>query len=470
MCGIVTLMSSAKTRISIDHKKFLMQGLMIDTLRGDHSTGLAFVDKDGIAETYKKAVPGYDFVHLKTPSRVINNITDFNYIIGHNRYATKGAINSLNAHPFQHGAITGVHNGSLREYHSLAPQQNFATDSEHVIWALNQADDVGDVIKKLKGAFTLVWHDEQDNTIHMIRNEDRPFHLAYMEKEDTILGISEVEMLNLLIARNKIKIEKIVELPVGEEWVFSQDDLKNPAKIEREFWTPPKFDSSSQRRGAGSGSYTSPSQKVHPPADSRQKSDWERQVDAELRILGLKRDEEVEFIIQDYSIYPGTGNGGYMKYGELTGYMVDAPYMEVQVTGLGEETYNRLTGWSAKSRVIRAIRSGRKQRIVLTAKDIDNVSEEEDIPFDQIAKANKVEKEKEETDGNVKKSVTGGHNVLYLDSSGRCYTKKQAVELLKHGCGMCSRDLEPSEMTSLSWAGDSPICPECAEQMEKLDK
>src|SRR3546814_8848521 len=44
-----------------------------------------------------------------------NNVYQSLAFVGHNRFATKGKVNDLNAHPFHYGNIVGAHNGTLEK-------------------------------------------------------------------------------------------------------------------------------------------------------------------------------------------------------------------------------------------------------------------------------------------------------------------------------------------------------------------
>jgi len=249
MCGIVSYFSTAR---NYDRKieKFLRDAVLTDSVRGMHSTGL-FFGNDKFVDTYKKAVPGSDFIDLPHAARVFSKHNAMNFIVAHNRAATKGAVNAVNAHPFNHGDITGVHNGTLNTYLSLAPKMNFDTDSEHIFYALNDRENVNDVIKDLNGAFTLIWHNRSDNTVHLIRNDDRPYALGFVKGSDTILGASEAGMLRWLAGRHGIELEKVVEPKPYVEHVFDFSDLKSPKTFEREEYSPPY----SATSGYGHGGY-----------------------------------------------------------------------------------------------------------------------------------------------------------------------------------------------------------------------
>lgn len=79
------------------------------------------------------------------------------FIAGHTRFATRGAINRRNSHPFRYGRIIGSHNGICD-----APQK-FTVDSEYLFWALNKArGDYNKALGDVSGYWGLSWYNGED--------------------------------------------------------------------------------------------------------------------------------------------------------------------------------------------------------------------------------------------------------------------------------------------------------------------
>ena len=188
--------------------------LRVDQVRGLHSTGVCTVSGAGSQSVMKKAVHSTDFLDMKTADNMINALGN-KAIIGHNRYATKGAVNTQNAHPFTSGGITGVHNGTLTQQSLLDDWGKFEVDSENIMHCLNK-NGIDDTVKKLCGAFTLVWHNSKTDTFHMVRNSQRPMHYAYTKDGNSMLYASEEWMVLVAAHKNNLKIGQCTELPVGK--------------------------------------------------------------------------------------------------------------------------------------------------------------------------------------------------------------------------------------------------------------
>lgn len=235
MCGIVFVGGSNLLETNVSFFESLLHA---DVVRGRHSTGVYRGIESGGTDIFKEAVPGPAYLELKGWERLRgeNNTTYqkerlakegkvipaslSNFYVGHNRYATQGAINGRNAHPFKHGDITLVHNGTLRGQWRLPDHRDFEVDSENICHALNK-EGVDETIQKLQGAFTLVWHNRADQTLNFIRNTERPFYM--MEFSNGMwAGASEKEMIQWLNNRRKapLKVKQEFELPVGQQYVF----------------------------------------------------------------------------------------------------------------------------------------------------------------------------------------------------------------------------------------------------------
>lgn len=180
--------------------------------------------------SYKEALPSYAFMLQKEYTELTTGLTNYtvppSWIVGHSRHATKGAINSRNAHPFSHGNITLVHNGTLVDQDLLPDSKAFEVDSENICHSINKIG-AAETIQKLDGAFTLIWHDASDNRLHIIRNDERPFHLARLGT--SWFGASEEAMLMWILQRSKShknRIDEHFECKVGTEYIFDVSDNK----------------------------------------------------------------------------------------------------------------------------------------------------------------------------------------------------------------------------------------------------
>lgn len=212
MCGNVGVAGI----LNVAEEKAFKQLLVVDVLRGEHSTGVAVIPRHNAEPKIAKQV-GNPF-ELFNDKRFDTAMGGMNrVIIGHNRFATQGAVNKANAHPFDFDNVVGAHNGTLSNKHALEGGNNFTVDSQALY---NHIDKHGveDAITKCMGAWALVWWDKNAETLNFLRNSERTLYTVMSEDGKKIFWASEWEMLNLVMNRNGMKYDKIKTVPV-DTWV-----------------------------------------------------------------------------------------------------------------------------------------------------------------------------------------------------------------------------------------------------------
>lgn len=184
--------------------------LEFDTVRGPHSTGALFVNAQGQTDVVKRVGTPWDWYQYKA---VEDKFRVFSCVLmGHNRWATQGKINNVNAHPFEFDAVIGAHNGTLVSRTLLDDNNKFDVDSENLYHHMNR-HGWEDTLPKLNGAFALTWWDKEDRTLNFARNDQRPLFYCTSEDNKTVFWASEPWMLSIAAAHSSVKLNKIVELP-----------------------------------------------------------------------------------------------------------------------------------------------------------------------------------------------------------------------------------------------------------------
>lgn len=213
MCGLVGVAGA----IGPKEERVFKELLTVDVLRGPHSTGVAAInEKRGLMVAKEACLPTSLF---KTqPFKSIMNVNT-NVLIGHNRYATQGAINSTNAHPFKHGDIVGVHNGTLIQQWLLPDYLDYQVDSENIVHSINKIGSK-ETWGKVSGAAALVWWNLKDETLHFLRNSERPMCYCYSLDRKTLFWASEAWMLEGILGRNGIHHHQIFETEIHNEYVI----------------------------------------------------------------------------------------------------------------------------------------------------------------------------------------------------------------------------------------------------------
>ena len=218
MCGIVGMAG----QLVHGDKDVFNQMLFFCQLRGEDSTGVFNIPKDSPDPSIIKVVG--------TPDNLFSNIrfdrlTMYNSraLIGHCRKATIGKINAVTAHPFTYGSITGVHNGTLRNWRDL-PGDSESMDSQTLFENMNRVG-TRETIEAVDGAYALIWWDTDDETLNVLRNKERPLHYAFSADYKRILWASEAWMILIAADRCGFKLADLTPksdklnrtLPIDED-------------------------------------------------------------------------------------------------------------------------------------------------------------------------------------------------------------------------------------------------------------
>jgi predicted glutamine amidotransferase len=206
MCGLV----GCAGNLTKKEEDAFRNMLVFDSVRGEHSTGVAALNKD-LDVLIAKTV-GDPFQLFETPGyEQISRQKNF-VLIGHNRYATTGKISRRNAHPFEVGNTIGAHNGTLTNKHSLLDGSKFDVDSEALFHHIEDKG-VEDALSIARGAYALSFFNRNNNTINLVRNKERPLYVALSDTKHAIFWASEKWILSVALSRNDIKYAEIRELP-----------------------------------------------------------------------------------------------------------------------------------------------------------------------------------------------------------------------------------------------------------------
>jgi hypothetical protein len=196
--------------------------LQMDVIRGKDSVGL--ISETGGKITCAKSITNpTDFLEHRRVAPILAGAV--RALVGHNRHATKGSVSVNNAHPFEHGPISLVHNGTLT--HPMPPNSHlFDTDSESIAYNLSliEPSEAGAFISTLNGAFTLVWYDARDSSWNLIRNDERPLTLMQNTSGTVLYLSSEAGILYAAATKEKMEVvpaTHIFNLPVGQLWKYT---------------------------------------------------------------------------------------------------------------------------------------------------------------------------------------------------------------------------------------------------------
>ena len=234
ICGLVGVFGD----IAFKEERIFKTLLMLDTIRGDHSTGVATLNTQGVFQIAKDSVNAFELIKSKELTKAMGN--KLNILMGHNRFATKGAINADNAHPFEFGDVIGAHNGTLKTYHAMYNANKHAVDSKAVFENINH-EGIGETWKKLNGAAALTWIDKRDKTINITRNKERELFWCTANNNKTLLWASESWMLHVAAGREGLVITAPKMFPTNTHFKIGFDKELTVTQTVLEEYTVPKW-------------------------------------------------------------------------------------------------------------------------------------------------------------------------------------------------------------------------------------
>jgi len=224
MCGIVGAVIKTHNGFTYNAEQAFWEMLYADVVRGDDATGVVFVENDTSFTIMKEAASAAwilpNFEQSEAGKKVFKQ---GKALIGHNRKKTVGEHTDENAHPFVVGDnFAMVHNGTLKNHKELAGTE---VDSEALAITLapvlNDTDAspfsleaLETAIGKVNGAFAIAAYNQDDNSIYLTRNSERP--LSYINVSQGFFWASEAYMLGWILGRNGIalKSEDLKQVPV----------------------------------------------------------------------------------------------------------------------------------------------------------------------------------------------------------------------------------------------------------------
>lgn len=413
MCGLV----GCGGAISKKEKDAFKLMLHLDIIRGPHSTGVASVTTNGGWELVKKKGTAWDLFDSKQYDDVMRPTSYA--LIGHNRYATKGKINAINAHPFEFEDVVGAHNGTITGQWRLPDNAEFEVDSENIFHSI-QNQGLEDTLAILDGAYALTYWDKRTDDLVLVRNDKRELSYCYSEDGKTVFWASEQWMLYVALSRNGIKHGEVMEVVADHIYRFSfptkyvKDGEEVTVSIQKfkPFQTPVTTKSHNPYyQGKGQT----------PKLEDKSKGDA-----AKMPRLG----ETVEFTIDGIST---------TKFSQdyLSGSVIDDPSIEVRIfVPKDSKLWQELLAEKDDSVF--------KGKVASVAVDLSAVN----INYAMIEQ---VEEEEEEVD-----TILGYDNKLLTD--------QQFLEKTEKGCAWCSGPVGLSQAGSVHWLSSNEyVCSECLE-------
>lgn len=227
MCGLV----GAAGNLEFKDEALIKRLLVFDYFRGPDSTGFAAIRKSGEAKIAKLASHPLNLFDTKRFDTALSAYSSLAFI-GHNRFATKGKVNDINAHPYVYDHIVGAHNGTLEKKSWEALNKMLGEDTDvdsKAIIACIAKFGIEETVAKMEGAWALVWVDTEKKTLNFLRNNERTLWFSLTEKFNKIFWASEYKMMDLAIHSGAEKdMQKLYKtdtkacfFPFVEDWLYT---------------------------------------------------------------------------------------------------------------------------------------------------------------------------------------------------------------------------------------------------------
>ena len=206
ICGLVGVAGL----VTAKEENVLKQLLVVDSLRGTDSAGVAVITRTGETRVAKQVGNPYELLDgvnftkaIAAPNRVI---------IGHNRFGTQGKVTKANAHPFEYDTLVGAHNGTVYTKWKMVDGNQFDVDSA-ALYNHMDVKGLSCLMNKMGGAWALTWWDKIEEKLNFLRNKERPLYMTYSKDGKCLFWASEYWMLSGVLSRNGIEFDKIEALP-----------------------------------------------------------------------------------------------------------------------------------------------------------------------------------------------------------------------------------------------------------------
>lgn len=205
MCGIVGLVTAYTNGPTAQELNVFRDMLVFDSVRGFDSTGVFGVTSQGNVHIVKGAMTGAQFVTTNEYKTWLwEQRCAGQALVGHNRWATRGTVNDVNAHPFyKDDKIILMQNGTFNGgHHHIATTD---VDSEAIAHLLAREDNIETALQQVDAAYALVWYNTETRSLYLIRNDERPLYIAFTD-DGAMLFASEAAFISAACERNSVKL------------------------------------------------------------------------------------------------------------------------------------------------------------------------------------------------------------------------------------------------------------------------
>jgi asparagine synthetase B (glutamine-hydrolysing) len=199
------------------------------SIRGTDSTGFSIINEDN-RYTYKTLTDSSTLVGFPEWNTLLDKVNrDTTIFMGHVRLATTGSVRVENAHPFNIGSVTGVHNGIIHNYNQVSNILGKSVpdvDSQVLFQALNKLE-MSKAFEDIDGDFAITWVKDSNKKVHLARESGRPMVIAYWKKARVLLWASTRQIMEDAMTRAGLRLPIT---NVKQDYIFTYDTDKFDSK------------------------------------------------------------------------------------------------------------------------------------------------------------------------------------------------------------------------------------------------
>lgn len=308
MCGIWGAISGYLNESEIENFRTLGA---ISYPRGDDSTGVMWARRPDGSNNHNDLVYGFDkavadpwgYLYSKNVREMLAPSKNFRAMIGHCRSATIGEVIRDNAHPFRFSNIIGVHNGTIQ---GMDKVNTNGTDSEEIFRRISTKGAKDTLVELKGGAYSLIWFDMQDNTLNIIRNDQRPLWIMRNASSTTFYIASERVFLDYIDIRSNTNYEDPTSVETNTLYQFNMRQIGAPKLVKDFVPTPssvPFFSRQSAISDKPQWESSSPSEgqeeQKKEPATTREVNDRSSNTNKVISLPPPKPDKQVPPFVDD---------------------------------------------------------------------------------------------------------------------------------------------------------------------------